>query len=102
MDCNLLSLSECVIIKHVTSMTMFQSPYNSRMHFFVILDVTYYITCFPDVNYIFVGNTRGDRTDTVEKFRYDEKRRKLYHLRTYRDPTFTQSVFLKMHFVNQY
>ncbi|KAI0228699.1 Serum paraoxonase/arylesterase 1 [Lamellibrachia satsuma] len=41
------------------------------------------------VIYIFVVNTRGESKDTVEKFRYDEKRRKLYHLRTYRDPTFT-------------
>ncbi|KAI0229005.1 Serum paraoxonase/arylesterase 1 [Lamellibrachia satsuma] len=39
--------------------------------------------------YIFVVNARDDRKDTVEKFRFDEKRRKLYHLRTYRDPIFT-------------
>ena len=43
---------------------------------------------------MFVGNNRLIRTETVEKFRYDEKRRKLYHLRTYRDPTITQSVLL--------
>ncbi|KAI0218190.1 Serum paraoxonase/arylesterase 1 [Lamellibrachia satsuma] len=42
-----------------------------------------------NVIYIFVVNSRNDRKDTVEKFRFDEKGRKLYHLRTYRDPTFT-------------
>ncbi|KAI0215524.1 Serum paraoxonase/arylesterase 1 [Lamellibrachia satsuma] len=41
-----------------------------------------------NVIYIFVVNARGDISkDTVEKFHFDEKRRKLYHLRTYRDPT---------------
>ncbi|KAI0238048.1 hypothetical protein LSAT2_011330, partial [Lamellibrachia satsuma] len=49
-----------------------------------------------DVIYIFVVNVSKDIKDTVEKFRFDKKRRKLYHLRTYRDPTFTQSVFLKL------
>ncbi|KAI0214309.1 Serum paraoxonase/arylesterase 2 [Lamellibrachia satsuma] len=44
--------------------------------------------CNFNVIYIFVGNTRGYRKDTVEKFRYDESRRQLHHLRTYRDPTF--------------
>ncbi|KAI0238047.1 Serum paraoxonase/arylesterase 1 [Lamellibrachia satsuma] len=42
-----------------------------------------------NVIYIFVVNARDARKDTVEKFRFDEKGRKLYHLRTYRDPTFT-------------
>ncbi|KAI0212399.1 Serum paraoxonase/arylesterase 1 [Lamellibrachia satsuma] len=35
--------------------------------------------------YIFVANYIQNK---VEKFRFDEKRRKLYHLRTYHDPTF--------------
>ncbi|KAI0241874.1 Serum paraoxonase/arylesterase 1 [Lamellibrachia satsuma] len=39
--------------------------------------------------YIFVVNILADRKDTVEKFRFDEKTRKLYHRLTYRDPTFT-------------
>ncbi|KAI0210243.1 Serum paraoxonase/arylesterase 1 [Lamellibrachia satsuma] len=44
--------------------------------------------CNSKVVYIFVTNTPAERKHTVEKFRFDEKRRKLYHLRTYRDPTF--------------
>ena len=52
--------------------------------------------------YIFVVNFRVDENKTVEKFHFDEKRRKLYHLRTYRDPTFVQSVFLKLNIVCQY
>ncbi|KAI0220637.1 Serum paraoxonase/arylesterase 1 [Lamellibrachia satsuma] len=43
-----------------------------------------------NVIYIFVVNVRSGRKGLVEKFRFDEKRRKLYHLRTYRDPTFTR------------
>ncbi|KAI0238050.1 Serum paraoxonase/arylesterase 1 [Lamellibrachia satsuma] len=39
------------------------------------------------VIYLFVVNVRAVRNGVVEKFRFDEKRRKLYHLRTYRDPT---------------
>ncbi|KAI0222555.1 Serum paraoxonase/arylesterase 1 [Lamellibrachia satsuma] len=42
-----------------------------------------------NIIYIFVVNILADRKDTIEKFRFDEKTRKLYHLRTYRDPTFT-------------
>ncbi|KAI0229007.1 Serum paraoxonase/arylesterase 1 [Lamellibrachia satsuma] len=41
------------------------------------------------VIYIFVVNVRDVGKETVEKFCFDEKGRKLYHLRTYRDPTFT-------------
>ncbi|KAI0212398.1 Serum paraoxonase/arylesterase 1 [Lamellibrachia satsuma] len=39
------------------------------------------------VIYLFVVNVRYVTNGVVEKFRFDEKRRKLYHLRTYRDPT---------------
>ncbi|KAI0240456.1 Serum paraoxonase/arylesterase 1 [Lamellibrachia satsuma] len=39
------------------------------------------------VIYLFVVNVRAVRNGVVEKFRFDEKRRKLYHLRTYRDQT---------------
>ncbi|KAI0218192.1 Serum paraoxonase/arylesterase 1 [Lamellibrachia satsuma] len=50
------------------------------------------LNIWRDVNsnmiYIFVVNFRADENKTVEKFHFDEKRRKLYHLRTYRDPTF--------------
>ncbi|KAI0226973.1 Serum paraoxonase/arylesterase 2 [Lamellibrachia satsuma] len=42
-----------------------------------------------DVIYIFVTNARANGKDTVEKFRYDEKRRQLCHIRTYSDPTIT-------------
>ncbi|KAI0225362.1 Serum paraoxonase/arylesterase 1 [Lamellibrachia satsuma] len=45
--------------------------------------------CNSTVIYMFVVNARVNSKETVEKFRYDEKRRKLYHQRTYRDPTFT-------------
>ena len=58
----------------------------------------YYIVLylsFSDRIYIFAVNELGkDSAKTVEKFRFDEKRRTLYHLRTYQDPTFTQSVLL--------
>ena len=70
--------------------------------FFIILDMTHYITCFSDVIYIFVVNARVVGNDTVEKFRYDDKRRQLCHIRTYRDPKITQSVFLKIQVVYQY
>ncbi|KAI0238046.1 Serum paraoxonase/arylesterase 1 [Lamellibrachia satsuma] len=39
------------------------------------------------VIYLFVANVRLVKNGMVEKFRFDEKSRKLYHLRTYRDPT---------------
>ncbi|KAI0233310.1 Serum paraoxonase/arylesterase 1 [Lamellibrachia satsuma] len=42
------------------------------------------------VIYIFVANAPEGRKHTVEKFRFDEKRRKLYKLRTYLDRTFIQ------------
>ncbi|KAI0227877.1 Serum paraoxonase/arylesterase 1 [Lamellibrachia satsuma] len=42
-----------------------------------------------NVIYIFVVNTCVDGKDTVEKFRFDEKRRQLCHIRTYSDPTIT-------------
>ncbi|KAI0235590.1 Serum paraoxonase/arylesterase 1 [Lamellibrachia satsuma] len=45
--------------------------------------------CNSNVIYIFVANTRDDGKGTVEKFRYDENRRQLCHVRTYRDPTIT-------------
>ena len=101
MVCNLVSLNKCVLIKHVKSHRMFQSPYNSSINLFIVLDMTHYITCYSDVIYIFVVNAHLERKDTVEKFRYDEKGRKLYHLRTYRDPTFTQSVFIQINVLNQ-
>ncbi|KAI0238287.1 hypothetical protein LSAT2_011054 [Lamellibrachia satsuma] len=50
--------------------------------------------CNSNVIYIFVVNARLEGKNTVEKFRYDEKRRKLYHLRTYCDPTITQYVYI--------
>ena len=84
------------------SLRMVQSPYNSRVNFFIILDMAHYITWFSDVVYIFVVNARVDGNDTVEKFRYDEKRRQLCHIRTYSDPTITQAVFLKIHVVSRY
>ena len=46
---------------------------------------------FSDSIYLFVVNHPGDK-DVVEKFRFDEKTRKLYYVRTYTDPIFTQSV----------
>ncbi|KAI0243094.1 Serum paraoxonase/arylesterase 1 [Lamellibrachia satsuma] len=42
-----------------------------------------------NVIYIFVVNRRADNTNTVEKFRFEEKKRKLCYLRTYCDPTIT-------------
>ncbi|KAI0212648.1 Serum paraoxonase/arylesterase 1 [Lamellibrachia satsuma] len=42
-----------------------------------------------NVIYIFVVNAIGNGEETVQKFRFDENRRKLYLMRTYRDPTFT-------------
>ncbi|KAI0243089.1 Serum paraoxonase/arylesterase 1 [Lamellibrachia satsuma] len=42
-----------------------------------------------NVIYIFVANAIGNGEETVQKFRFDENRRKLYLVRTYRDPTFT-------------
>ena len=64
--------------------------------------MTHYINCFLDAIYIFVVNLSVDGQDTVEKFRYDEKRRQLCHMRTYSDPTIMQSVFLKINDVSQY
>ena len=85
---NTLSGSECS-----------QSPCNCRFHLFVILVMMHYITCFLDVIYVFVVNECAVKKNTVEKFRFDEKRRVLCHLRTYRDPTFMQSVFLTLNIV---
>ncbi|KAI0226972.1 Serum paraoxonase/arylesterase 1 [Lamellibrachia satsuma] len=45
--------------------------------------------CNSNVIYIFVVNVCVNGENTVEKFRYDEKRRQLWHIRTYRDPTIT-------------
>ncbi|KAI0228700.1 Serum paraoxonase/arylesterase 1 [Lamellibrachia satsuma] len=51
------------------------------------LGISIWRDCNSNVIYIFVVNARVDGKHTVEKFRYDEKRRQLYHLRTYSDPT---------------
>ncbi|KAI0238173.1 Serum paraoxonase/arylesterase 2 [Lamellibrachia satsuma] len=42
-----------------------------------------------NVIYLFVVNVRGNIKSTMEKFRFDEKTRKLHHLRTITDPTLT-------------
>ena len=42
---------------------------------------------FPDLTFIFVVNHLLNDTDVVEKFRFDEKTRKLHHVRTYEDDT---------------
>ncbi|KAI0240307.1 hypothetical protein LSAT2_009003 [Lamellibrachia satsuma] len=52
--------------------------------------------CNSNVIYIFVVNVCVGGQDTVEKFRYDEKRRQLCNVRTFSDPTITQSVFLEI------
>jgi len=49
-----------------------------------------------DIVYLYVINTNSNKKETVEKFRFDQRRIKLYHLRTFEgDPTFIQWVSLK-------
>jgi len=44
-----------------------------------------------DIVYLYVINTNSNKKETVEKFRFDQRRIKLYHLRTFEgDPTFIQ------------
>ncbi|KAI0232256.1 Serum paraoxonase/arylesterase 1, partial [Lamellibrachia satsuma] len=53
------------------------------------LGISIWRDCNSNVIYIFVVNVCVDGKDTVEKFRYDEKRRNLWHTRTYSDKTIT-------------
>ena len=51
---------------------------------------------FIDLVYLYVVNHNGKKKETVEKFHFDQRRRKLYHLQTFQgDPTFIQSVSFK-------
>jgi len=49
-----------------------------------------------DLVYLYVVNHNGNKRETVEKFRFDKKRRTLYHLQTFEgDLKFIQSVSFK-------
>jgi len=72
------------------------SKHLRRRYIRVALLVRYACYVFLDLIYLFVINHNGYTKETVEKFRFDEKTRKLYLLRTFTDdPTFVQSVSLE-------
>ena len=74
---------------HVVSISIKDAP--------VLFSLYCDVSCFPDKTYLFVTNKQNNMTYTVEKFSFDKKCLKLYHLRTYKNPTFTRLVLLSQH-----
>ena len=68
-------------------------------NFYFIWFTVYLFLIVSDIIYIFVVSFGKN---TVEKFRFDEKRQTLNHVQTYHDPTFTRSAMLNVTLVLLY
>ena len=88
--CVCVCVCVCVwVCDHVVSISIKDAP--------VLFTFYCDVSCFADKTYLFVTSKPDNVTYTVEKFSFDKKCLKLYHIRTYKNPTFTQLVLLIQH-----